>query len=86
MSHCGNAISGTNRRRYERSSKKPCGKAGDDGGKSGGIGSDEVSSMAAAAMCWGDASFKLHAAWTKFVGDARDDEGGSGEGDVGDDH
>ena len=42
--------------------------------------------MAAAAMCWGDASFKLHAAWTEFVGDARDDEGGSGEGDVGDDH
>ena len=60
-------------------------KAKDDGGKSGG-GSDEVSSMAAAAMCWGDASFKLHAASTEFVGDARDDEGGSGEGDVGDDH
>ena len=34
----------------------------------------------------GDASFKLHTASTKFVGDARDDEGGSGEGDVGDDH
>ena len=37
-------------------------------------------------MCWGRRSFKLHAVLTKFVVDARDDEGGSGKGDVGDDH
>ena len=86
MSHCGNAISGTNRRRHERSSKKPRGKAGDDGGKSGGNGSDEVSSMAAAAMCWGDALVQDARRIDKVVGDARDDEGGSGEGDVGDNH
>ena len=40
--------------------------------------------MAAAAMCWGDAS-QAARRMTNFVGDARDDEGGSGEGDVGDD-
>ena len=41
--------------------------------------------MAAAAMCWGDAS-QAARRMTNFVGDARDGEGGSGEGDVGDDH
>ena len=36
-------------------------------------------------MCWGDAS-QAARRMTNFVGDARDGEGGSGEGDVGDDH
>ena len=78
MSHCGSAISGTNRRRYERSSKKPCGKAGDDGGKSGGNGSDEVSSMAAVAVL-GERLLQAARHIDKSVSDERNDEGEGGD-------
>ena len=43
--------------------------------------------MGSSGKCSGaGASFKLHAASTKVVGDEGDDEGGSGDGDVDDDH
>ena len=84
-SHCSNANSCTDRRIYERSSKKPCGNTVMMAARA----ADTAATRSAAWrqwLCWGSASFKLHATSTEFVGDARDDEGGSGEGDVGDDH
>ena len=55
-SHCGNAISCTHRRRHERISSKRRGKACYDGGNSGGIGSDEVSSMGGSRNVLGEAT------------------------------
>ena len=55
-SHCGNAISCTHRRRHERISSKRRGKACEDGGNSGGIGSDELSSMGGSGKVLGEAT------------------------------
>ena len=86
-SHCGNAISCTHRRRHERISSKRRGNAGDDGGNSGGIGSNELSSMGGSGkVLWGRRLVQAARRIDKVVGDEHDDEGGSGEGDVRDDH
>ena len=55
-SHRGNAISCTHRRRHEHISSKKRDKAGDDGGNSGGIGCDEVSSMGGGGKVLGEAT------------------------------
>ena len=52
----GNAISCTHRRRHEHISSKKRDKAGDDGGNSGGIGCDEVSSMGGGGKVLGEAT------------------------------
>ena len=86
-SHRGNAISCTHRRRHEHISSKKRDKAGDDGGNSGGIGCDEVSSMGGGGkVLRGRRLIQAARRIDKFVGDEHDDEGGSGEGDVGDGH
>ena len=77
-------ISCTHRRRHKRGSSKRRDEGDDDGGNSGGSGcSDEVSRMGSSGDALAEAIVQGARRLDKFLGDEHDDEGGSGQGDVG---
>ena len=73
------AISCTHLRRRKRSRNKRRGKTGDNSG------SDEVSSMGGSGIRWGRRLVQA-VCHINICRVEHDDDGGSGEGDVGDDH